>query len=80
MNLQRLMLGLPILIIHSGGIEQQNYYTWFRRKKCYVWEYQKKKIIKDYDKGKWFKQNDTANKTQHGKIKISRQHCDGGIR
>jgi fido (protein-threonine AMPylation protein) len=28
MNIQRLMLGLQILIIHTG-IEQQNYYKWF---------------------------------------------------
>jgi fido (protein-threonine AMPylation protein) len=51
MNLQRLMLGLPILIIHTG-IEQQNYYQWFRGKRTHLWEYQKQKIIKDYDNGK----------------------------
>lgn len=29
MNLQRVMVGLPILIIHEG-VEQTNYYKWFK--------------------------------------------------
>lgn len=32
MNIQRLMLGLPILVIHEGK-EQYEYYKWFRRTK-----------------------------------------------
>jgi fido (protein-threonine AMPylation protein) len=31
MNLQRLYIGLPLLIIYTG-IQQQNYYTWFHKK------------------------------------------------
>lgn len=32
MNLQRLKIGLPLLIIHTGE-EQMNYYKWFRSEK-----------------------------------------------
>ena len=32
MNVQRLKIGLPVLIIHEGE-EQQEYYTWFKEKK-----------------------------------------------
>lgn len=66
MNLQRLMLGLPILIIREG-IEQHNYYLWFRKKRVHLWEYQKQKIIKEYDngKGKYIKQLAREMKLNH---------------
>jgi fido (protein-threonine AMPylation protein) len=50
-NLQRLYLGLNILIIHEG-LEQTNYYKIFKRKKAFLWKYQQEKIIKDYNNGK----------------------------
>ncbi len=50
LNLQRLYLGLPILIIHTGS-EQYSYYSWFKRKRGFLWDYQKEEILKDYQNG-----------------------------